>query len=188
MYIKPTSPTSFVHVLALKATRSHRNVKVNPNPILRHLIIRLSFPSVSPVHTSITRTMTQQEPQRLGRFGVIGTARTAHHCPDHRAAFGQVAAEIAGAVAGRVAALGKPLAEDGFRLDDHVGSAAVEEEVLVLRGQIEVCAGVEAEGSGGTEVVAVVAVPHERVDDEDVGIGPVVYCPNRVPSGRRSEI
>ncbi|GMN36368.1 hypothetical protein TIFTF001_005975 [Ficus carica] len=99
-----------------------------------------------------------------------------------------MAAEVARAVAGGVAALGEPLAEDGFGLDDDVGFAAVEEEVLVLRGEGEVRAGVEAEGSGGTEVVSVVAVPHEGVDDEDVGIGPVVYGPNRVASRRRSEI
>ncbi|PON91268.1 hypothetical protein TorRG33x02_128310, partial [Trema orientale] len=191
MNIKPTSPASLTHILAPKTTRSHRNLKVNSDPIFRDLIIRLSCASVPPIHAGVTRTILQHQPQRLGRFRVIRTARsstTAHSAIRRRATLGQVAAKVARTVARRVASLRKPLAEHGLRLDDHVGFAAVEEQVVVLRGEGEVSTCVEAKRSGGTEVVAVLAVPHERVGEKNVGIGTVAYGPNRVASGRRSKL
>lgn len=104
-----------------------------------------------------------------------------------RRALRQLPAEIAGGVAGGVALLREAVAEDGLRLHDDVVAAAVEEEVVVLGGEAEVGAAVEAEGSGGAEGGAVAAVPHGGVGEEDVRVG-VADVEDRVFAGWSSEV
>lgn len=82
---------------------------------------------------------------------------------------------------------GEALAEDGLGLHDDVAVAAVEEEVVVLRRQPEVGAGVEAEGGGGAEAGAVAAPPHGRVGDENVGVR-VADVADGIPSGGSAEV
>lgn len=98
-----------------------------------------------------------------------------------------MAAEETGAVAGRVAAVGEPLAEHGPGLHDDLRGAAVEEEVVVVGRDDEVGAGVDAERSRRAEAVAVLAVPHERVGDDEVAFR-VAYRPDRVAAGGGPEM
>lgn len=75
--VKPTSPTSFGHVLAPEATCCHRNFKIDPDPIFRDLVIvRRLTTDVPPVHASVAGTVPKHQPQGLGGFGVVRTARS----------------------------------------------------------------------------------------------------------------
>lgn len=144
--------------------------------------------------------MLQHQPQRLRSLGIVRAAAGPGLHQSIRT-LRQVAAQIPGAVAGRVAAVGEPLAEARFRLDDDGVLAAVEEKVVVLGGEREASAGVEAEGCDRAaengmlvlllvQVVAVVdvggAAPHGRVGDEEVGVG-VVDGGDRVVAGWSAE-
>lgn len=150
----------------MQTPRRHRNIKINPYPIFRNLIVRLiRRPDALPIHTCIARTILKHQPQRFCSLRII---RAARRCPQTPAALRQVPAQIARTVARRIAPLRKPLAEHRLRRHNYILLAAVEEQVVVLRGKREMGACVEAERSCRAEIVAVVAVPHVRVCDFDV--------------------
>lgn len=152
----------------MQTAARNRNIEINPNPIFRHLIVRLiRRPDAPPVHAGVAGAVPKHQPQRLGRLGVVGAAGAP---PERRPALGQVPAQVAGAVARRIAPLREALAEHRLGGHDHGFVAAIEEEVVVLGWEREVGAGVEAEGSGGPEVLGVVAVPHWGVSDFDVAL------------------
>lgn len=83
--------------------------------------------------------------------------------------------------------LREALAEGGLRLHDDVGLAAVEEEVVVLRGHSKVGARVEAKGRGRAEVGAVSAPPHGGVSDKNMRVR-VADVEDRIPPGRGAEV
>lgn len=139
----------------------HRNIKVHPDTILRHLVKRRRGAEVAPVHPRVRRAVAQHQAQRLRRLGVIRAARAA--AAQGGGALRQVAAQETRAVARGVALLREPLAERGFGLHDYFLGAAVEEEVVVLGGESEVGARVQAEWARWPEIFAVVAGPHEWI-------------------------
>nr|AFK34286.1 unknown [Medicago truncatula] len=47
----------------MKTPRRHWNIKINSNPILRNLIIKLRSSNISPINTSITCTILKHQPQ-----------------------------------------------------------------------------------------------------------------------------
>lgn len=96
-------------------------------------------------------------------------------------------AKVASSVAGGVALLGEAVAEEGLRLHDDVVPAAVEEQVVILRGEPQVGARVEAEGGGGPELVPIAAAPHGGVRDEEVWVR-VADVADRVPPGRGPQL
>lgn len=182
--VETASSGALIPVLTPEAARGDGDIEIHPDPILRNLAIRRCHAQVSPINARITGAMLQHHPQRLAPFWVVGAARAAMQ---RSRALRQLPAQIAGAVARGVALLREAVAEDGLRLHDHVVAAAVEEEVVVLRREAEVRAGVQAESSGGAEGGAVAAVPHGRVGDEDVGVG-VADVADRVFTGGSSEL
>lgn len=165
--IKSTSSTSFHWILALQASCSYRNIKINPDPILRHLIIWLRSTNIPPINASITSTILKHQPQRLSSFRIVRAARASS---ESKRAPWQMPAEIASTVTRRITVLRKTLTEHGLRLNDHVILTAVEEHVLILRRKLEACASVQAERPSGAKTLAVVAVPHEGVSDHNVWI------------------
>lgn len=176
--LEPAGSPAPPDVLALKAPRRHRDLEVHPNAVLRDLVVRREVGAHRPpVHARVRGAVLQQEPQRLRRLGVVGAAAS----PPVRqrvGTLGRVAAQVRGAVAGRVAAVGEALAERGLGLHDDGLAAAVEEEVVVLGREREAGAGVEAEGVGRAPEHGVVgaggaAAPHGRVVDDEVGVGVV---------------
>ncbi|RDX70635.1 hypothetical protein CR513_50104, partial [Mucuna pruriens] len=182
--IKSTSSTSFQGILALKAAGGDRNIKINSDPIFRDLIIRHRSANVLPINASITSTILEHQPQRLSGFGIVRAASTAR---ERKGAPRQVPAEIASTVAGGITVLGKVLAEHGLGLNDDVVFAAVEEHVFVLRRELEVGAGVQAEGPRAAKLLSVLAAPHEGVRDHHVRIA-VAQVANWVSPRRGSEL
>lgn len=83
--------------------------------------------------------------------------------------------------------LGEAVAEEGLRLHDDVVLAAVEEQIVILRGEPEMGARVEAEGGGGAEVIAVTAAPHGGVGDEEVWVR-VADVADWIPARRGPEL
>lgn len=128
--VKSTNPTSFQRILALKAARGNRDIKINSDPIFRNLIIRHGSTNVLPINASITGAILKHQPERLGGFGIVRTTSTAR---ERKGAPRQVSAQIASTVTGRVTVFGEMLTEHGLGLNDDVVLTAVEEHVLVLR-------------------------------------------------------
>jgi len=81
-----------------------------------------------------------------------------------------VPAKVATTVTGRITVFRKALTEDWLWLNDHVILTAIEEEVLILRGKLEACAGVQAERPCGAIVLTILTVPHEWISDQNVRI------------------
>jgi len=181
--VKSTSPTSFQRVLALKAARGNRDIKINSDPIFRNLIIRHRSTNVLPINTCITGAILKHQPKGLGGFGIVRTTSTTR---ERKGAPRQVPAEIASTVTGRVTVFREVLTEYGLGLNDDVVLTAVEEHVLVLRRELEVGAAVQTEGSSGTKPLTILAAPHEGISDHNVWIS-VANVANRVSSRRGSE-
>ena len=166
--VKSTSPTSFQWILTLKAARGNRDIKINSDPIFGNLIIRHRSTNVLPINASITSTILKHQPQRLSGFGIVRATSTPREC---KGATRQVPAEIASTVTRGITVFGEMLAEHRLWLNDDAVLAAVEEHVLVLRRELEVCAGVQAEWPRGAKLLAVLAAPHEWISDHDMWIG-----------------
>lgn len=160
--VKSTSSTSFGRILALKAARSDGDIKINSDPVFRNLIVRLRSTNVSPINTSITSTILEHQPQRFNGSWRVRAARATSHS---KGAPWHVPAEIATTVTRRIATLGEALTENRLWLNDHMILTAIEEEVLILRGKLEACAGVQTEWPCGTVILTIVTVPHEWISD-----------------------
>ena len=135
------------------------------------------------MNTCITSTILEHEPQRLSCSRRIRAARTSTHSegtPRH------VPAKVAATVTGRITAFRKTLAEDCLWLNDDVILTAIEEEVLVLRGKLEACAGVQTERPCGAIVFTIFTVPHEWISDQNVRIS-IANVVNKVSPRRGSD-
>jgi len=181
--VKSASSTSFGRILALKAACSYRDIKINSDSIFRNLIIRLRSSNISPINTCITSTILEHQPQRLSCSWRVRAARTATHserAPRH------VPAKVATTVTGRITAFRKTLTEDWLWLNDHVILTAVEKEVLILRGKLEACAGVQTERPCGAIILSILTVPHEWISDQNVRIS-IANIVNGVSARRGSD-
>lgn len=190
--VETADPSPFLP--ALSAPGRHRNVEIDPKPVLGHLIVRPRHalrrpPDGPPVHARVPAAVPQHHPHRLGGLGVVRAAAGAR-VGQHLRAAGQVAAEVAGRVAGGLAAVGEAVAEGGPRLHDDGIGTAVEEEEVVLGGEGEAGAGVEGEGRRGRDGEGAEGVvgagEHGRVGEDEMGIG-VGEGADRVGAGGGSE-
>lgn len=160
--MKSTRSTALQNILATKTSSCYKKIKINPNPVLRNLIIIIPISNAPPIHASIASAVFEHQLQRIHGLRMIRAART---CPQRRRTLRHVRAQVTRTVTRRVAPVREPPAEHRLGRDHYVVLAAVEEEVVVKRGNREVGFRVEYEGSGGAEILTVLAGPHVRVGD-----------------------
>jgi hypothetical protein len=179
-------PVTSALILALQAPRRDGDLEVHSHPVRRHLVVgRELVPGGAPVHARVRLTVPQHRPQRLRGAGPV---RAAGHVAllQRAAAARQVPAQVPRAVARRIAPVRVPVAARRPRRHDHARLVAVEEEVLVPRGQREAGARVQAEGRRVDGGEGPRARPHGRVRHDEVRVG-VVRAGHRVRAGRGAE-